>query len=412
MSRRVIALFGGLVIASLMLSACTQGEMTPEPGTGNGDITIATPTSMVSEPGNTPQPTDPPAPTATQGETAQQPATPTTAPTTGGGQAPGSQAVGYGSITDRVIARGSLICGSRTDLAGFGFLDPNGRNVGFDVDFCRAVAAGVLGDPEAVEFALVGTPERGPALQSAEVDMMARNMTWTSTREADWGTFTWITFYDGQGFMVRSDAGVSSIDDLDGATVCVTSGTTTELNLADAFRQRNLQFDPVVFEDTASVYGAYQEGRCDAVTSDLSQLASLQSGFTNPDEHIILDVAISKEPLAPAVPAGDEQWADIVRVIIWGLVNAEELGITQANVGEMVNSDNIEIRRLLGSEGTWGQATLGLPNDVMATVIEAVGNYGEIYDRYMGPEGMSFSLNRGLNNLWNEGGVMYAPPLR
>jgi len=393
--RRVNTLVILLVLAALLMSACSQ----PSP-------TASTETEAVQEPAQT-EASGPTELADTGAQTTEAPATSGEAPS--GGQA---QPAGYGTITNRVKARGQLVCGSRTDLAGFGSLDESGRNVGFDVDFCRAVAAAVLGDPEAVEFALIGTPERGPALQTGEVDIMARNMSWTSTREAQWGTFTWITFYDGQGFMVRSDSGVTQIEDLNGATVCVTSGTTTELNLADAFRQRGLDFTPVVFEDTASVYGAYQEGRCDAVTSDLSQLASIRSGFENPQEHEILNITISKEPLTPAVPAGDEQWADIVKTIIWGLINAEELGITQANVAEMVNSENIEVRRLLGGEGTWGQEDLGLENDVMVQVIQAVGNYGEIYDRYMGPNGSAFTLARGLNSLWTDGGLIYAPPLR
>lgn len=411
MSQKVFTLFALFVIASLVLYACgSESPLTAEVELQPG-ITDVLETEIVPEAGaeTTTAPQAGGEATAvpeTGGQAAAQ-----QSPEPGGGSA-GQQPVGYGTITQRVLDRGQLVCGSRTDLAGFGFLDENGRNAGFDVDFCRAVAAAVLGDPNAVEFALVGTDERGPALQSAEVDIMARNMTWTSSREAQWGTFTWITFYDGQGFMVNADSGITSLEDLDGATVCVTSGTTTELNLADAFRQRNLEFSPVVFADTATVYGSYQEGRCDAVTSDLSQLAALRSGFPNPEEHQILDITISKEPLTPAVPAGDEQWADIVRIVIFGLINAEELGITQDNVQEMVNSDNIEIRRLLGSEGTWGQEDLGLDSDVMVNVISAVGNYGEIYDRYMGPEGMSFTLDRGLNNLWTEGGLVYAPPLR
>jgi general L-amino acid transport system substrate-binding protein len=402
MLRRVYSLFACLAIAALLVTACS-GQATPTASSVETEAAESAATQEVAE-------TEAAAPTELANTGAQ--ATPgqgTSGEAPSGGAA---QPAGYGTITQRVKDRGQLVCGSRTDLAGFGFLDESGRNVGFDVDFCRAVAAAVLGDPEAVEFALVGTPERGPALQTGEVDIMARNMTWTSTREAQWGTFTWITFYDGQGFMVRSDSGVTSIDDMGGATVCVTAGTTTELNLADAFRQRNLEFTPVVFEDTASVYGAYQEGRCDAVTSDLSQLASLRSGFEVPDEHTILDATISKEPLTPAVPAGDEQWADIVKVVIWGLINAEELGITQENVGDMVSSENVEVRRLLGGEGTWGQEDLGLPADVMVQVIQAVGNYGEIYDRYMGPEGSAFTLDLGLNNLWTEGGILYAPPLR
>lgn len=317
---------------------------------------------------------------------------------------------GRGEIYNRVIDRGSLICGGRTDLAGFGTLDENGRNVGFDIDVCRAVAAAVLGDPEAVEVVQLTAAERGPALQTAEVDLLSRNVTWTTTRDSQWGNYTWIMFYDGQGYMVPVASGITEIEQLDGATVCVTSGTTTELNLADSFRQRGLEFEAVVFEDTASVYGAYEEGRCDAATSDKSQLASVRTGFADPSAHVILDITISKEPLTPAVPHGDDQWFDVVKVVLFGLINAEELGVTQANVEDMKESDNIAIRRLLGAEGEWGQADLGLEPDAIAKAIAAVGNYGEIYDRYLGPDALD--IPRGPNRLWTEGGLIYAPPMR
>lgn len=317
-----------------------------------------------------------------------------------------------GQIVETIRQRGRLVCGGRTDLPGFGYLDDNGRNVGFDIDVCRAIAAALLDDPEAVEVVPLSAAERGPALQTGEVDILSRNATWTSSREAQWGNFTWIMFYDGQGFIVPADSGITSLEQLNGATICVTSGTTTELNLADAFRQRGLDFTPVTFEDTASVYGAYQDGRCDAATSDLSQLAAVQSGFENPDAHMILDITISKEPLTPAVPAGDDQWFDIVKSVLWGLIEAEEYGVTQANVDQMINSEDVRIKRLLGSEGDWGQTDLGLPPDAIAKAIRAVGNYGEIYDRYMGPNGASFTLDRGLNNLWTNGGLIYGVPLR
>lgn len=320
------------------------------------------------------------------------------------------QAVGYGSIHQRVRDRGTLVCGGRTDLAGFGFLDENGRNVGFDIDLCRAIAAAVLGDPEAIEVVPLTAAERGPALQTGEVDVLIRNVTWTTTRDAQWGNFTWIMFYDGQGYMVRKDSGITEPEQLAGATICVTSGTTTELNLADHFRQMGLEYTPVVFEDTAQVYSTYEEGRCDAATSDKSQLAAVRSGFADPEAHVILDVTISKEPLTPAVPHGDDQWLDIVKTVMWGLITAEELGITQANVEEMKGSDNIQIRRLLGVEGEWGQADLGLDADAMARAIAAVGNYGEIYDRYLGPDALD--IPRGPNNLWTNGGLLYAPPFR
>jgi len=317
-----------------------------------------------------------------------------------------------GRILDAVKARGKVVCGVHTSLPGFGYLDANGRNIGFDIDLCRAVAVTMFNDPEAVEFVAIQAADRGPALQNAEVDMVSRNMTWTSTRDTQWGNFTWITFYDGQGMMVRQASGFTTLEDLDGATVCVTTGTTTEKNLADAFRERNLQFTAVTFEDTSAVYSAYEDGRCDAATSDKSQLAAVRSGFANPDDHIIMDVTMSKEPLTPAVPHGDEKWFDVVKLTIWALINAEELGVTSQNVAEMKSSESVEIRRLLGVEGSFGQEDLSLAPDFVVNVISALGNYGEIYDRYMGPNGLSFTLDRGLNKLWKDGGLIYAPPLR
>jgi general L-amino acid transport system substrate-binding protein len=365
MSRKTVLIFASLVLFAILTSACASGAVETVV------VTVEVPV-----------------------ETTPMPAEPT----------------GQGEILDRVRDRGRLICGGRTDLPGFGMLDEDGRNVGFDIDVCRAVAAAVLGDPEAVEIVPLTAAERGPALQTGEVDLLSRNVTWTSTRDAQWGNYTWIMFYDGQGFMVREDSGVSTIEELDGATVCVTSGTTTELNLADAFRQRGLDFEAVVFEETAAVYGAYEEGRCDASTSDKSQLASVRTGFADPSAHIILDITISKEPLTPAVPHGDDQWFDVVKAVLFGLINAEELGVTQGNVDEMMNSDNISIRRMLGAEGEWGQGDLGLETDAIANAIRAVGNYGEIYDRYLGPDALD--IPRGPNRLWTNGGLIYSPPLR
>jgi len=308
--------------------------------------------------------------------------------------------------------RGKVVCGSRTDLLGFGYLDASGKNVGFDIDFCRAVAAAIFNDPNAVEFVPLTAAERGPALQTAEVDVLSRNCTWTSSRDAQWGNFTVVLFYDGQGMLVRKDLGATTLEDLDGATVCVTTGTTTELNLADNFRGRGLEFEAVTFEDTASVYNAYEEGRCDAATSDKSQLAAVKEGFANPDDHMVMDVTMSKEPLTPAVPTGDDQWFDLVKTVAYVLINAEELGITSENVDEMMGSDDPSVKRLLGVEGEFGQADLGLEADFAANVIRAVGNYGEIYDRYMGPNGDAFTLPRGPNKLWSDGGLIYAPPMR
>ena len=315
-------------------------------------------------------------------------------------------------ILSRVLERGYVVCGARTDMAGFGMLDENGQNLGFDIDICRAVAAAVFGDPSAVEVVPLTAADRGPALQTAEVDILSRNVTWTSSRESQWGNFTTVMFYDGQGFMIRKDSGITSTDEFDGATVCVTSGTTTEQNLSDFMRQNGFEYEAVIFEESAAVYGAYEEGRCDVTTSDKSQLAAFRSGFADPEAHFILDITISKEPLTPAVPHGDDTWFDIVKVVTYALINAEELGINQANVEDMKSSENINVQRVLGVEGDWGFTDLGLESDALANAITAVGNYGEIYDRYMGPEGISFTLPRGPNNLWSEGGLIYAPPVK
>jgi general L-amino acid transport system substrate-binding protein len=311
-----------------------------------------------------------------------------------------------------VKERGKVICGSRTDLLGFGYLDEAGNNVGFDIDLCRAVAVALFNDPEAVEFVFLTAAERGPALQTGEIDMLSRNVTWTSSRDAQWGNFTIVMFYDGQGMMARIADGYTTLEDLDGATVCVTTGTTTEKNLADNFRQRGLSYEAVTFEDTSAVYAAFEDGRCDAATSDKSQLAAVREGFAEPDAYMIMDVTMSKEPLTPAVPTGDDAWFDVVKTVMYVLINAEELGITSENVDEMMSSDNIPTLRLLGVEGSFGQEDLGLAPDFGANVIRAVGNYGEIYDRYMGPDGIAFSLPRALNELWSDGGLIYAPPLR
>jgi len=323
-----------------------------------------------------------------------------------------TQPQGYGTIAARVRERGKVVCGIHTELLGFGYLDANGRNIGFDIDLCRAVAAAVLGDPEAIEFVPITAADRGPVLQTGEVDLVSRNMTWTSKRDAEWGNFTVTTFYDGQGFLVGADSGIATLQDMDGATICVTTGTTTEKNLATAFADAGLTYEAVTFEATSAVYGAYQEGRCDVATSDKSQLAAVRAGFADPNAHVILDMTISKEPLTPAVPAGDDQWLDIVKTVMWALINGEEYGVTSANVEAMKASENANIRTLLGAEGDWGYTALGLDADALAKAIGAVGNYGEIYDRYFGANGIAFPLDRGLNNLWSNGGLIYAPPVK
>ena len=323
-------------------------------------------------------------------------------------------APGYGEILARVQERGRVVCAGRTDLLGFGYLDADGRNIGFDIDLCRAVAAAVLGDPEAIEIVPVTAAERGPVIQTGEVDILSRNVTWTSSRDSQWGNFTITMFYDGQGYMVRTDSGIKSQDDMDGASVCVTSGTTTEKNLAADFRERGLDFEAVIFEDTSSVYNAFVEGRCDVTTSDRSQLAAVRMGFDNPDDYVILPMIISKEPLTPVVPHGDDQWFDIVKIVMYALINAENpaYGITQATVDDVLASENIKGKTVLGTEGDWGYSSLGLEADALANALRAVGNYGEIYNRYMGPGGIAFTLPRGLNEHWTDGGLIYAPPIK
>ena len=307
--------------------------------------------------------------------------------------------------------RGELICGVNDQLPGFGSVGTDGVPSGFDIDICKAVAAAVLGDPEAVQYRPLSTQERFTALQSREIDMLARNTTWTISRDSSVGLdFAPVTFFDGQGMMVRTADGITSLEDMGGASICVQSGTTTEQNLADAFRALELEFTPVVFEDANQTYAAYDAGQCDGATSDKSQLASRRIGLQAPADHVILDVTISKEPLAPAVLQGDPQWADIVSWTVYGLMNAEEYGITTENVGTFADSEDPNIRRLLGIEGELG-AGLGLDNDFMVDVITAVGNYGEIYNRHLGPD-TPINIPRGQNALYTDGGLIYGIPFR
>ncbi|HVM24324.1 MAG TPA: amino acid ABC transporter substrate-binding protein [Candidatus Limnocylindrales bacterium] len=304
--------------------------------------------------------------------------------------------------------RGQLICGVNGGLPGFSFVEPDGTNSGFDADFCRAVAAAVLGDAEAVEFRALSADARGPALQTGEVDVLIRNTTWTVSRDTAWGLFAPTTFYDGQAIMVHGDVGAVELEDLEGATICVQSGTTTELNLADQFRAAGINFTPQVYPEIEETYGAYQERRCDAVTSDRSQLVAQRTTFEDPDAHDILEAVLSKEPLGPVAPLGDDPWFNVIKWVVFATFEAEEHGITSDNVDEFVGSENPVIARLLGADGDLG---LGLEADWVVDVISQVGNYGEIYDRNLGP-GTPFNLDRGLNNLWTEGGLLYAPPYR
>lgn len=314
-------------------------------------------------------------------------------------------------IHQQVLDRDKLICGVNGGLPGFSVLDATtGEYTGFDADYCQAVAAAVLGDPTKVEYRALSAGQRGPALQTGEIDVLIRNTTWTVTRDASWGLFAPTTFYDGQGIMIRKDAGVTTLDELAGATICVQSGTTTELNLTDQFRAKGIDFTPLVFADIDATYQAYQDGRCDAVTSDRSQLASRRTTLPDPSAHVLLDAVLSKEPLGPEVPLGDDQWFNIVKWTVFATIEAEELGITQDNVDSMTTSTNPVVTRLLGAEG--GLASyLSLDDGWVVNVIKAVGNYGEIYDRNLGP-GTPFDIPRGLNDLWTNGGLLYAPPYR
>ncbi len=317
-----------------------------------------------------------------------------------------------GPITQRILDRGSLICGVHPGLAGFGFVNDAGEYEGFDVDICRAVAAAILGDATKVEFKPLDAASRQAAIQSEEVDMMSRNTTWTFSRDASWGaTFGPTTFYDGQGLAVRTDSGITTLEDLDGTTICVQSGTTTELNLADAFSARGLTYNPQVFAEADPTWEAFVEGRCDAFTTDKSGVAAYRASADDPSVYTILDVTLSKEPLTPLSPQSDPQFADIVRWTVFALIQAEEYGITSQNIDEYLTSEVPEIQRFLGQGDNPGGTLYGLAKDYVVNVIRQVGNYSEIFDRNIGPD-TRFGLNRGLNALWTDGGLMYSPPFR
>ena len=324
-----------------------------------------------------------------------------------------------GDRLQAVKDRGEVICATRNDVPGYGFLE-EGNNVGFDVDLCRAVAAAVVGDPTAIVPRLIIAAERGPTIQSGEVDMLVRTVTWTTSRDAQWGNYAQTMFYDGQGFMVRRDLGLSSALELKDATVCVTQGTTTELNLQDFSNQNNMNFEVLTFEDTDLLRESYDSGQCDAFTNDHSQLAALRTALSNPADHMILPETISEEPLGPVVPHGDDQWFDIVKTVMSILIYAEAYGITSDTVPTEKTGDT-KVDRLFGLvENSFGQESLGLSNTVAQDVIKAVGNYGEIYDRNLGPDGIDIPRENGRNALWSDapctgcpkGGQIYAAPLR
>src|SRR3954466_16413803 len=312
---------------------------------------------------------------------------------------------------NNVKQKGFLVCGSNTALPGFGIPDAQGNWTGFDVDYCRALAAAIFNDPTKVRFIPLSAKDRFTALQSGEVDVLARNSTWTMSRDTQLGLdFVATNYYDGQGFMVRKKLGVASAKELSGASVCTQQGTTTELNLADFFRANNLKYEVVAFATADETFKAYEAGRCDAFTTDASGLYAERVKAANPDEHLVLPEIISKEPLAPAVRHGDNQWGDLVRWVHYALINAEELGVNKGNLDQMLKSTNPEIKRLLGTEGSFGEA-IGLPNDWAVRIIRHMGNYGDIFDRNLG-EGSPLKIKRGVNALWTKGGLQYGIPVR
>jgi general L-amino acid transport system substrate-binding protein len=307
--------------------------------------------------------------------------------------------------------RGILNCGANGTLAGFGLPDAQGNWTGLDVDVCRAVAAAIFNDATKVKFVPLSAKDRFTALQSGEVDLLVRNTTWTSSRDSSLGlNFTGVNYYDGQGFMVRKALKVNSALELNGASVCVQQGTTTELNLADYFRAHNMQLKSVTFATANEAVKAYDAGRCDAYTTDASGLYAERLRLANPNDHIILPEIISKEPLGPAVRHGDDQWFDIVKWVLFAMLDGEELNLTQKNIDDAVKSTNPEVKRFVGTEGNYGEQ-LGLTKDWAVRIIKLVGNYGESFERNVGT-GSPLKIDRGLNRLWTKGGIQYAPPIR
>jgi len=374
--RKLFAVTGLLIVASLMLAACGGAAPAPAP---SGETVTVVETVVVEVTSSAPV---------------------VVAPT------------GYGVTLETVTARGNLICGVNSQVPGFGYVAADGSFSGFDVDFCRALAAAIFGDPDKVEFRPVTAAERFTALQSGEIDILSRNTTWSLARDTELaGNFVHTTFYDGQGMMVAADSGIASLEDLEGGTVCVQTGTTTELNLADVMASLGVSYTPAVFEDADSTFAAYSEDRCDAVTTDKSGLISRRTVLADPAAHVILDVTMSKEPLGPMVRHGDDQWFDIAQWTVFALIAGEEFGITSANVDDSkANAVAPEVRRLLGVEGDMG-LKLGLSNDWAYNILKEVGNYEEVYNRNLGPDTPTY-IPRGLNSLYTDGGVLYAPPFR
>lgn len=314
-------------------------------------------------------------------------------------------------VLEKVKSRGYVVCGINLGLTGFAEPDRKGDWKGFDVDYCRALAAAIFDDPKAIRFRPSSAQDRSTVLQSGEVDVLARNTTWTVTRDVKWGDFIGINYYDGQGFLVPKALGVKSAKELDGARICIQTGTTTELNLADYFRANNMTFESVVVKTNDEARATYAAESCDSFTTDVSGLAAIRSTLEDPSAHMILPEIISKEPLGPVVRHGDDQWADVARWVLNVLIIAEELGVNSGNVEKLRKQDKRPaVRRLLGVEGVYGES-LGLSNDWAYNIIRHVGNYGEIFERYLG-KSTPLGLERGQNALWTDGGLLYAPPLR
>jgi general L-amino acid transport system substrate-binding protein len=317
----------------------------------------------------------------------------------------------HAATLDDVKAKGFLQCGVTEGTTGFSSPDANNNWAGIDVELCRAIAAAIFNDAEAVRYTPLSSPERFTALSAGEVDLLSRTTTWTMSRDTQLGImFAGVNYYDGQGFIVRKADGIASALDLAGAALCIESGTTTELNAADYFQANGMEYNPVVFVGQDEAWKAYEDGRCDVMTTDSSALASNRSVLQVPADHIILPEIISKEPLGPVVRQGDDVWFNLVRWTHFAMLEAEELGVTQSNVDEMLGSDNPAIKRLLGVEGDFG-TPLGLDKDWAYRIIKLVGNYAEIFDRTIGPS-TPIGLERGLNALWKDGGIQYSPPIR
>ena len=324
-----------------------------------------------------------------------------------GGLASGATA----GTLDQVKQKGFVQCGVSQGITGFSSPDDKGNWTGLDVDFCRALAAAIFNDPQKVKFTPLSTKDRFTALQSGEVDLLSRNTTWTLDRDSKMGlNFAGISYYDGQALMVRKNMKVNSALELSGASICTQTGTTTELNIADYFRNNKMKYEVVAFATADETLKSYEAGRCDVFTTDASQLYAQRLKLTNPDEHMILPEIISKEPFGPVVRHGDDQWFDVVKWTLFALINAEDLGITKANVDEMLKSSSPEVRRVLGVEGGAGES-LGLTNDWVVRIVKATGNYGEMFDRDVGAQS-PLKIDRALNKLWSKGGLQYAPPIR